>query len=259
MHVGESNGLPLTSWESVTEVEVEGVGSTKQMVQGRSITPDYRQALGVTLLRGRDFTAQDLETPRQVALVNQQFVSTYLTGRDPIGIRIRFGIGNSSGAPWLTVVGVLAKMAHNSLEDRQQPMTFVPESEGNNFAIACRVPPDQMLSQIRAVLHSIDPVLTIADVRTMRERMKASNARRTFITALLTGFSVIAVCLALAGIYGLMSYLVRQRTVEIGVRAGAWITQENDHAVDPIAGPASCCVGCIGRDLRRSGDYAFTV
>ena len=218
LHAGESNGLPLTSWESVTEVEVEGVGPAKQMVQGRSITPEYRQALGITLLRGRDFTVADVASNRPVALVNQQFVSTYLTGRDPIGSRIRVGIGNSSGAPWLTVVGVLAKMAHNSLEDGEQPMTFVPASEGNNFAIACRVPPNQMTSQIRTVLHSTDPGLTIADVRTMRERMKASNARRTFTTALLTGFSVVAVCLALGGIYGLMSYLVCQRRAEIGVR-----------------------------------------
>ena len=218
LHAGESNGLPLTGWESVSEVEIEGVGAVKQVVQGRSITPDYRQALGITLLRGRDFTDQDVATHRQVALVNQQFVSSYLAGRDPIGARIRFGIGNSAGAPWMTVVGVLAKMAHNSLEDREQPMTFVPASEGNNFAIACRVPPEQMTSQIRAVLHSTDPVLTMADVRTMRERIKASNSRRTFITALLTGFSVAAVALALAGVYGLMSYLVRLRRAEIGVR-----------------------------------------
>ncbi len=218
LHAGESNGLPLTSWESVTEVEIEGAGPAKQMIQGRAITPEYRQALGVPLLRGRDLTEQDVASHRQVVLVNQQFASIYLRGRDPIGTRIRFGIGNSSGAPWMTVVGVVAKMAHNRLEDREQPMTFVPASEGSNFAIACRVLPEQITPQIRATLHSIDPVLSIADVRTMRERMKSSNARRTFETALLTGFSVIAVCLALAGIYGLMSYRVRQRRAEIGVR-----------------------------------------
>lgn len=218
LHAGESNGLPLTSWESVTEIDIEGLGPTKQMIQGRSITPAYREALGVPLLRGRDFTEQDVTSHMHVALVNQQFASTYLRGRDPIGTHIRFGLGNSSGAPWMTVVGVVANMAHNSLEDREQPMTFVPASEGNNFAVDCRVRPELMISQIRAVLHSADPALTIADVRTMKERMKASNARRTFETALLTGFSATAVCLALAGIYGLMSYLVRQRTAEIGVR-----------------------------------------
>ena len=217
-HAGESTGLPLSGWESVSGVEVEGVGPLKQLVQGRSITSDYRQALGIALLRGRDFTEQDIETHRQVAMVNQQFVSTYLIGRDPIGARIRFGIGNASGAPWMTVVGVLENMAHNSLEDREQAMTFTPATEGSSFAIACQIPPDQMTSQIRAVLHSTDPVLTIANVWTMKERIKASNARRTFTTALLTGFSVVAMCLALAGIYGLMSYLVRQRRAEIGVR-----------------------------------------
>lgn len=218
LHPGESNGLPLTSWESVTAVEIEGGEPIKQMIQRRSITPDYRQALVIPLLRGRDFTEQEVASRDHVALVNQQFAATYLRGRDPIGTRIRFGIGNSSGAPWTTVVGVVAKMAHDSLEDRGQPMTFVPASEGSNSAIAYRGLPEQLTSQIRAVLSSTDPVLTIADVRTMRERMKASNARRTFETALLTGFSAIAVCLALGGIYGLMSYLVRQRTAEIGVR-----------------------------------------
>jgi ABC-type antimicrobial peptide transport system permease subunit len=91
-------------------------------------------------------------------------------------------------------------------------------SEGSNFAIACRVPPEQIVAQMRAILHSADPVLTIADVRTMKERMQASNARRTLQTALVTGFSAFALCLAVAGIYGLMSYLVRQRTREIGLR-----------------------------------------
>lgn len=218
LHAGESDGLPLTGWESVNEVDIEGAIPTKEVIQGRSITPDYRRALGIPLLRGRDFTEQDVTSHRHVALVNQQFALTYLGGRDPLGTRLRFAIGNPSGAPWVTVVGVVATMAHDSLEDREQPMTFVPASEGNNFAIACRVPPEQITAGIRSVLHSIDPVLTIADVRTMKQRMKASNARRTFETALLTGFAVTAVCLALAGIYGLLYYLIRLRTAEIGVR-----------------------------------------
>jgi putative ABC transport system permease protein len=218
LHAGESNGLPLTSWESVNQLEIEGAAPVKQMVQGRSITPDYRQALGVPLLRGRDFTEQDVASQRRVALINQSFASTYLGGRDPIGTCIRLGIGNFSDAPWITVVGVVAKTAHDSLEDRDQPMTFVPALEGSSFAIACRVPPEQITAHLRAILHSMDPVLTIADVRTMGERMKASNARRTLETSLLTGFSVLAVCLAVAGVYGLMSYLVRQRTREIGLR-----------------------------------------
>jgi ABC-type antimicrobial peptide transport system permease subunit len=75
----------------------------------------------------------------------------------------------------------------------------------------------QAVSQVRATLHALDPALSI-DIKTMHDRIVASNARRTFQTSLLTGFAALAVTLALVGLYGLMSYTVKQRTSEIGIR-----------------------------------------
>ncbi|HEX4230667.1 MAG TPA: ABC transporter permease [Bryobacteraceae bacterium] len=215
---GASSGVPLSNHESVTAADIRGYGPSKEMVEVRTVTPEYRTALGTPLLRGRDFDFHDVSYKPPVVIVNKRFAAMYFHGRDPLGGQVRTGIGDLSNAPWATVVGVVANVRNNSLEETSKPMLFQPADQGDNFAIRCSVPTAQVIREARATLGSLDPVLTLEDIRTMGERIRVSNARRSFQTTLLTGFAGIAVFLALAGLYGLMSYTVKQRTAEIGVR-----------------------------------------
>jgi putative ABC transport system permease protein len=219
-YAGATSATPLSGRDSLTFAEIRGFGKPKEMLESRSVTPGYRKALGTALLRGRDFDLRDASAKTPTAIVNEKFVATYFHGRDPLGGQVRTGVGDFSGKPWATIVGVVGDIRHNKLEESAQPQIFEPVDNGDNFAVAVQsnVPIPQVIDQARAELRSLDPVLTLESIRTMSERMTESNARRRFQTALLTGFAAIAVALALIGLYGLMSYTVKQRTAEIGIR-----------------------------------------
>jgi len=215
-YAGASSSLPLTHSESLAFAEIGGVGMTKQMVEDRWVTPDYRKALGTPLLRGRDFTEQDFNKP--VVIVNDRFAQVYFHSGDPIGRQLRVGIGALSWSPWSTVVGVIGNIRHNSLEEASQPQILEPADHADNFAIQFAGSIQPIVNDARAALRSLDPTLTLDNIETMSDRIRDSNARRTFQTGLLSAFAAIAVLLALAGLYGLISYAVKQRTSEIAVR-----------------------------------------
>ncbi len=214
--VGASSSTPLSKHESVTFAEIRGFGRAPSAIENYSVTPDYRKALGVPLLAGRDFDARDTGTP--VVIVNREFAQAYFAGRNPLGGEIRSGVGDLSAAPWLRVVGVIAGIRHNALDEPSLPLIWQPADEADRFALECRAPAGVLAGRARAALRSLDPVLTLDDVRTMRQRMGESSARRRFQTTLLTGFAALAVALALSGLYALMAFSVRQRRQEIGVR-----------------------------------------
>ena len=217
-YAGASNAVPpLGNGETVTFVDIRGFGKSKEMVENRSVTRDYRKALGTPLLRGRDFSADDLTSKTPVVMVNQKFVDTYFKGHDPFRQQVRIGIGDMF-SPWSTVVGVVGDVRHNKLEEAGQPQIFQPVDNGDNFAVKYSTTAAHVAEQARTALRSLDPALTLDNIRTMSERIDESNARRRFETTLLTGFGGIAIGLALIGLYGLMSYTVKERAAEIGIR-----------------------------------------
>ena len=215
--VGASTGIPLTNSESVTFAEVKGFGAISEVVENRAVTLDYRKALGTPLLRGRDFVPGDVNSKSGVVIVSAKFAQTYFHGRDALGGQIRVGIRDLSKAGWQTVVGVVGDIRHNSLEQAGKPLIFYPWDAGDNFVVRLNIPVRQAVNEARSALRSLDPALTL-QAATMDDLINASTARRRFQTSLLTGFALVAVVLALAGLHGLMSYTVKQRTAEIGVR-----------------------------------------
>ena len=191
-------------------------------------------------------------------MVNERFVQTYLRGSDPLGRQVRLGVGDLSKSAWSTVIGVIGNIRHNSLEDASQPQIFEPAqvvNNGDNFAIQCKSPVQPMINQVRAVLRSLDPALTIESVHTMGERIRESNARRTFQTALLSAFAAIAVALALAGLYGLISYSVKQRTPEIAVRIA--VGAQRGRILSLILSQALSVTG-LGLLIGLCGAFALT-
>ncbi len=212
-YAGSTSGAPLTHHESVTFADIRGYGKSQDMVENFSVTPEYRKALGISLLRGKDLSP----TESQTVLINAAFAKAYFKDRDPIGRQIRLGIGDLSGQPWETVIGVVGDIRNSTLEEASQPQVF-QLGTGNTFAISFDGSPEQVIRSARSALHSLDAALTIENVQTMAGRIKESNARRNFQTVLLTSFAIVAVLLALAGIYGLMSFVVKQRSSEIAIR-----------------------------------------
>src|SRR5579875_3182582 len=210
--VGASTEIPLTNDLGFAECEVEGYGKTPELVQVVGATPQYREAIGTPLLRGRDFTLADVKTEN--VLINKKFSDSYFRGRNAIGGRVRLG---GTPARWGTVIGVVADVRDQDIAAEAKPTLVEPVEDGDSFAVRTALPATQSASQIRSLVRSLDPAL-VTDIKTMRERIVDTNARRTFQTSILSGFAFIAVVLALVGLFGLMSFTVKQRTSEIGIR-----------------------------------------
>ena len=221
--IGLVDDLPLTSAESLSTFEVEGFANKPdQLVAHRQISDDYFKAMGTPLIEGRVFTEADSNAASPVAIVNQSFAKAYFGGRDAIGQHFRFSPGLEKVGAWQTVVGVVADVRQTRPEDAAEPQVYGPFWQGDaaraSVAVRTSMPPAQLIPSIRGIVREIDPVLAVADIRTMDQRVADANARRRFQTFLLAVFAGVALFLAAVGLYGLMAYAVKQRTAEIGIR-----------------------------------------
>ncbi len=215
---GAVNDLPLAKSESLGTFWVDGFANQKdQVVESRSITPQYFDAMQIPLLAGRYFTEGDDTVPAHPVIINEQFARTYFANRDPIGGQVS---GDEKHAQWSTVVGVVADVRHTSLEEDPQPQMYSPnyDSRESSLAVRSSLPPGTIANEIRLALKATDPDVTFSDVQTMGDLVSIASARRRFQTSLLTAFAVIALFLALVGLYGLMAFSANRRTREVGIR-----------------------------------------
>jgi predicted permease len=184
------------------------------------VSPEYFGAMGLSLISGRFLESEDNGTETVGVVVNQTLANQWFSGQNPIGKTIRFN--NPETSSRLAVVGVVADARQFGAENRTIPEIYYPYdfSDQIPFILVVRATGDvhPLIPQIRQTVNAIDPDLSLSDVRTMKDVLDQSIASRRLLSQLIGLFMVVTLLLAMAGIYGTLSYIMSQRRQEIGIR-----------------------------------------
>jgi len=219
---GATTGLPLTLQLSGSDFRIEGQpepeAGKEMIINTRSVSPGYFETLGISLIKGRDFDNRDKSDAPGAAIINHDLARIYFSNEDPIGKRITFDDGQS----WMSIVGIIGDVKQLGLDSSAKPEVYFPylQVASPSMSIVVRTASDPLglAAAVKSQIRMVDKDLPINEAKTMQQLLADSLSGRRFNMLLLTVFAMVALVLAIVGIYGVMSYTVTQRTHEIGLR-----------------------------------------
>jgi predicted permease len=210
------HGRPAGSHENMQ------AGADSNLTRVCDVGPEYFETVGMTMLRGRVFNADDNEKSRQaVAIINETFARHYFGGEDPVGQRFGHGAGRSGQ---IEIIGVVKDAKYESLREGAQPtyyrsnLQFTGDWRDTTFQIRTVAEPTQIITEVRQAVREVDANLPLYHIKTLATQIDESLVQERLIGTVSSFFGLFSLLLAAIGLYGIMAYTVNHLTHEIGIR-----------------------------------------